>query len=63
MKRRSHKGKATNAFIEGDDGLVGHPDGADINSEGYRKLQEAIRARSKALTADQKTSLPQPHQR
>ncbi|MFI5137170.1 MAG: transcriptional regulator [Sphingobacteriales bacterium] len=58
MKDRSYKEKKeADAFNVGEDGLVGHPDGAGTNSDGYRKLQEIIMARSAALTADQKREI------
>ena len=40
-----------------DDGLVGSPDGVDINSAGYQRLRETIKARSAALTEDQKREI------
>ena len=52
-----NKKEVADVLSEGEEGLVGDPDGVDINSEGYHKLQDAIRARSEALTSDQKREI------
>ena len=58
MKNNSrHLKKMHIDVIDGDDGLVGHPGGADTTSDGYRKLQETIRANATALTVDQKREI------
>jgi len=49
--------KEAGAFGEGEDGIVGHPAGAETNSEGYLKLRETIMAKSASLTADQKREI------
>jgi addiction module HigA family antidote len=42
---------------QADDGLVGNPDGTDIDSEGYQKLQDMIRLRSEQFTAEEKREI------
>jgi addiction module HigA family antidote len=41
------------SVIDGEDGIVGNPGGANTNSQSYKQLQEAIRARSASFTEEE----------
>jgi addiction module HigA family antidote len=41
----------------GEDGIAGNPDGVDTNSTGYKKLREAIIARSAAFTNEERREI------
>lgn len=51
------KRKIVFANVEGEDGIVGNPDGVDTNSESYKQLKEAIKLRSATLTEEEKREI------
>jgi addiction module HigA family antidote len=51
------KRKIVLSGADGEDGIIGNPSGADTDSLAYKQLQEVIRARSAALTMDEKRDI------
>ena len=43
--------------MEGEDGLVGNPQGTDTTSEGFKKLKDMINARAQAFTPEEKRNI------